>query len=144
MNAERKLGEYFDHLEADYKTLNNSLLKQGKQIDVTKDQNARMIVLRLHTETAFTNAFSLIKEVMRSMGGLLAMIESMDKSITYLQERENQREADVKQLNSENINLQRELAAVIKELNDLKRRVTILESRPPGGGSPPSQMRARY
>jgi len=145
MDATEKLNEYLDELKVEYESWNKYLLAEGRNIDATKDINARMIVLRAHTETAFKYAFSLAKDVLVSMGGPLAMIEEVEKSIKLIKERGLQNESSVKQLQSKNENLERELAAVIRELNDLKKRVSYLESRPPEGAGPSAaRARTRY
>ena len=139
MDAKQKLGEYFEKLDEEYNRCNAGLMQQGTQIDSNRDANARMIVLRMHAETAFTSAFSLIKTVMRLMGGPLAMIESLEKDLAVLQKKEEKNESIVAKLQADNVDFKRNFAALTKELSDLKRRVDSLESRPPGGGSPPSQ-----
>jgi hypothetical protein len=134
IDAETRLDECYLKLKEEFKTRKNEIAKSGRSIDAEKSQSNKIILLKMGIGTAFLHSYELSKEVLRLMGGPLAVIERLEKSQARSFDERLKIEAKMKMVQSQNIELKRELSAVIKKLKEFERRIRWLESRPPGGG----------
>ena len=137
IETDLKMSDFGSKLKAEYQVLNNALKKQGEKIDATKNPNTRMILLRTQIDSAFTSAMSLSKLVMNCIGVPLIRTEMLEKSIESSYKERLKMAAKIKNLESKNSYLKKELAAIVKEIEYMKEQIIWLGSRPPGGGSPP-------
>ncbi len=137
IETDLKISDFRSKLKAEYQALNDALKKQGEKIDATKNPNTRMILLRTQIDSAFTSAMGLSKLVMSYIGVPLVRTEMLEKSNENSYKERLRMAAKIKNLESKNSYLKKELATIIEEMKSMKQRISWLESRPPGGGSPP-------
>ena len=119
-------------------------MQAGEVFEKQTDPNVKITLLWNQFNILLTDAYSLASEVLRNMGGALALIESNDKSIRHLVEVGSSREAHIRQLEQDNKKLRIDLDHLRDYVAHMDERLKFLETRPPGGGgSPPAAQRLR-
>ena len=135
MNAKKELEKCYNYLGNEYKELRQEFKAEWKVLATIKDLNQKVLKF---SECTFDKSFTLSKELLTSLYGTFVMIEKLEKSVANSNKKIDKKiEDNVKRLKSENTQLKEELTAIVEDIKYMKGQILWLQSRPPGGGTPP-------
>jgi len=135
MDAKKELEKCYNYLGNEYKELRQEFKAEWKVLATIKDLNQKVLKF---SECTFDKSFTLSKELLTSLYGTFVMIEKLEKSVANSNKKIDKKiEDNVKRLKSENTQLKEELTAIVEDIKYMKGQILWLQSRPPGGGTPP-------